>query len=186
MCDVLVRQLLASPACSYGSWRRCSRPVILARLVLISKRRSWSLTGSGSACGCVVYERDPHVLGLAAVFTLLSLHIDCSLCVCCQIWDTAGQERFRTMTTSYYRGAHVRECNRFLQLSDFASVLTCALPFVASRPSHSYMTSQVENHLTQSQSGTDRLKRFAHCWSILTPMCCVIRFSVVVWVCAVR
>ena len=22
------------------------------------------------------------------------------------IWDTAGQERFRTVTTSYYRGAH--------------------------------------------------------------------------------
>ena len=24
------------------------------------------------------------------------------------IWDTAGQERFRTLTSSYYRGAHVR------------------------------------------------------------------------------
>merc|ERR1712072_501168 len=23
-----------------------------------------------------------------------------------QIWDTAGQERFRTMTSSFYRGAH--------------------------------------------------------------------------------
>ena len=23
-----------------------------------------------------------------------------------QIWDTAGQERFRTITTSYYKGAH--------------------------------------------------------------------------------
>jgi len=23
-----------------------------------------------------------------------------------QIWDTAGQERFRTITSSYYRGAH--------------------------------------------------------------------------------
>ena len=23
-----------------------------------------------------------------------------------QIWDTAGQERFRTLTSSYYRGAH--------------------------------------------------------------------------------
>jgi Ras-related protein Rab-18 len=22
------------------------------------------------------------------------------------IWDTAGQERFRTLTASYYRGAH--------------------------------------------------------------------------------
>ena len=25
---------------------------------------------------------------------------------CTQIWDTAGQERFRTITTSYFRGAH--------------------------------------------------------------------------------
>ena len=23
-----------------------------------------------------------------------------------QIWDTAGEERFRTITTSYYKGAH--------------------------------------------------------------------------------
>ena len=23
-----------------------------------------------------------------------------------QIWDTAGQDRFRTIVTSYYRGAH--------------------------------------------------------------------------------
>ncbi|KAK4353134.1 hypothetical protein RND71_028652 [Anisodus tanguticus] len=27
------------------------------------------------------------------------------LCYICQ-WDTAGQERFRTITSSYYRGAH--------------------------------------------------------------------------------
>jgi Ras-related protein Rab-18 len=24
----------------------------------------------------------------------------------CSVWDTAGQERFRTLTSSYYRGAH--------------------------------------------------------------------------------
>lgn len=23
-----------------------------------------------------------------------------------QIWDTAGQDRFRTITSSYYKGAH--------------------------------------------------------------------------------
>lgn len=27
-------------------------------------------------------------------------------CLKLQIWDTAGQERFRTITSSYYRGAH--------------------------------------------------------------------------------
>jgi len=30
-----------------------------------------------------------------------------SRCLCFAIqWDTAGQERFRTITSSYYRGAH--------------------------------------------------------------------------------
>ena len=27
-------------------------------------------------------------------------------CACLAQWDTAGQERFRTITSSYYRGAH--------------------------------------------------------------------------------
>eukprot|EP00920_Eleutheroschizon_duboscqi_P020621 GHVT01048765.1.p1 GENE.GHVT01048765.1~~GHVT01048765.1.p1 ORF type:complete len:129 (-),score=30.53 GHVT01048765.1:603-989(-) len=29
-----------------------------------------------------------------------------SKCVKLAVWDTAGQERFRTLTSSYYRGAH--------------------------------------------------------------------------------
>lgn len=29
-----------------------------------------------------------------------------SICVFFYQWDTAGQERFRTITSSYYRGAH--------------------------------------------------------------------------------
>lgn len=39
---------------------------------------------------------------------LVSSQVCCCVltgCVCCQ-WDTAGQERFRTITSSYYRGAH--------------------------------------------------------------------------------
>lgn len=37
----------------------------------------------------------------------LSLHAIFTSCCfyCMQIWDTAGQERFRTITTSYFRGA---------------------------------------------------------------------------------
>lgn len=30
----------------------------------------------------------------------------CSFPRCLAQWDTAGQERFRTITSSYYRGAH--------------------------------------------------------------------------------
>ena len=32
-------------------------------------------------------------------------HLQCS-CNLSEQWDTAGQERFRTITSSYYRGAH--------------------------------------------------------------------------------
>lgn len=32
---------------------------------------------------------------------------NCHFCCCLDMqWDTAGQERFRTITSSYYRGAH--------------------------------------------------------------------------------
>ena len=34
------------------------------------------------------------------------MSIDCGIIVFVLQWDTAGQERFRTITSSYYRGAH--------------------------------------------------------------------------------
>ena len=39
-------------------------------------------------------------------FKLKSMEID-NKKIKLQIWDTAGMEKFRTLTTSYYRGAHV-------------------------------------------------------------------------------
>jgi len=38
-------------------------------------------------------------------FKIKTINIDDKI-VKLQIWDTAGQERFRTITSSYYRGAH--------------------------------------------------------------------------------
>jgi Ras-related protein Rab-1A len=38
-------------------------------------------------------------------FKIETMEVDGKICKL-QIWDTAGQERFRTITTSYYRGAH--------------------------------------------------------------------------------
>ena len=38
-------------------------------------------------------------------FKLKNIEID-NTKIKLQIWDTAGQERFRTITTSYYKGAH--------------------------------------------------------------------------------
>uniref|UniRef100_A0A6B2LLW5 Uncharacterized protein n=1 Tax=Arcella intermedia TaxID=1963864 RepID=A0A6B2LLW5_9EUKA len=38
-------------------------------------------------------------------FKIRTIEVDGSI-VKLQVWDTAGQERFRTITSSYYRGAH--------------------------------------------------------------------------------
>jgi Ras-related protein Rab-1A len=38
-------------------------------------------------------------------FKIKTININDSRCKL-QIWDTAGQERFKTITSSYYRGAH--------------------------------------------------------------------------------
>ena len=42
---------------------------------------------------------------LALIFKIKTIDLDGKK-VKLQIWDTAGQERFRTITSSYYRGAH--------------------------------------------------------------------------------
>jgi len=48
----------------------------------------------------------PHYLFTIGVdFKSKILEVDGEKCLL-QIWDTAGQERFRTITNSYYRGAH--------------------------------------------------------------------------------
>ncbi|CAK7564043.1 MAG: ras GTPase [Sporothrix epigloea] len=49
--------------------------------------------------------RDAFVLTLALTQKIRTIELD-GKTVKLQIWDTAGQERFRTITSSYYRGAH--------------------------------------------------------------------------------
>lgn len=51
---------------------------------------------------------DHSLLALSFPLTLLRFSVCVSLLqtIKLQIWDTAGQERFRTITSSYYRGAH--------------------------------------------------------------------------------
>ena len=43
--------------------------------------------------------------GLGIDFKVKNIELD-GKSVKLQIWDTAGQERFRTITQSYYKGAH--------------------------------------------------------------------------------
>jgi len=48
---------------------------------------------------------DKYISTIGVDFKIKNLNLDGKL-VKLQIWDTAGQERFRTITSSYYRGAH--------------------------------------------------------------------------------
>lgn len=48
---------------------------------------------------------DTFISTIGVDFKIKSITV-CDKTVKLQIWDTAGQERFRTITSSYYRGAH--------------------------------------------------------------------------------
>ncbi|KAH3762978.1 GTP-binding protein ypt1 [Pelomyxa schiedti] len=51
------------------------------------------------------YWTDTYISTIGVDFKIKTIDLDGKI-VKMQIWDTAGQERFRTITSSYYRGAH--------------------------------------------------------------------------------
>jgi len=66
-------------------------------------------SGVGKSCILLRFAddtyTDSYISTIGVDFKIRTIELD-GKTVKLQIWDTAGQERFRTITSSYYRGAH--------------------------------------------------------------------------------
>ncbi|CBZ28172.1 putative small GTP-binding protein Rab1 [Leishmania mexicana MHOM/GT/2001/U1103] len=66
-------------------------------------------SGVGKSCLLLRFAddsyTDSYISTIGVDFKIRTLNLE-SKVIKLQIWDTAGQERFRTITSSYYRGAH--------------------------------------------------------------------------------
>lgn len=66
-------------------------------------------SGVGKSCMLLRFVdqqyNETYISTIGVDFRIKTLHV-AGKKVKLQIWDTAGQERFRTITSSYYRGAH--------------------------------------------------------------------------------
>jgi len=66
-------------------------------------------SGVGKSCMLLRFAdnsfTDSYISTIGVDFKIRTINID-GMKIKLQIWDTAGQERFKTITTSYYRGAH--------------------------------------------------------------------------------